>query len=306
MRKFLIRTAIFILIVISILSATLLLPVTPRASQSHFYSILLKDSLLANVDSPRMIFIGGSNISFGLNSQMIKDSLNVTPINTGISVDLGLKFMLNNTAQYVKKGDVIIAPLEYKCLTKEYSYCDMSLLRIVLDVDKKYLRLLNFQQVLTLCPAVISYSMSKLNPGAYFNVKVDHLVYHRNSFNRYGDNYAHWGMENRIIRQSVRLDDFNPQIIDRIKDFEKIVEEKGARLYLTYPSYLDASFHKSEDIIATIRAELEKNFTVLGTPERYMMPDSLMFDTSYHTNKKGADVRTARLIEDIKKLKRCE
>jgi hypothetical protein len=46
------------------------------------------------------------------------------------------------------------------------------------------------------------------------------------------------------------------------------------------------SFHKSEDIIAVIRSELEKNFKVLGTPERCRMPDSLMFDTSYHLNKK--------------------
>jgi hypothetical protein len=79
------------------------------------------------------------------------------------------------------------------------------------------------------------------------------------------------------------------------------VEEKGASLYLTYPSYLDESFYKSEDIISTVRTELEKNFKVLGTPERYMMPDSLMFDTSYHLNKKGVDIRTARLIEDIRK-----
>jgi hypothetical protein len=54
------------------------------------------------------------------------------------------------------------------------------------------------------------------------------------------------------------------------------------------------------DIIAVIRDELEKNFTVLGTPERYMMPDSLMFNSSYHPNKKGVDIRTSRLIEDIK------
>jgi hypothetical protein len=299
MKKFLKRTTLFTLIVTLVLSMGLFLPATPRASKSHFHSIILKDSLLANVDSPRMIFIGGSNISIGLNSQTIKDSLNVNPINTGISEGIGLKFMFDNAAQHVKKGDIIIAPLEYSHLVCEYNYCNGSLLRLITDVNKKYLHLLSFRQVLILLRLVPRYFVSKLDPRAYF---VDH-PYSTGSYNRYGDEYSHWNMENRAFVPCSRLDDFNPQIIEKIKDFEKIVEEKGAKLYLTYPSYLDKSFYKSEDIIATIRTELEKNFKVLGTPERYMMPDSLMFDSSYHLNKKGVDIRTARLIEDIKNAK---
>jgi hypothetical protein len=63
---------------------------------------------------------------------------------------------------------------------------------------------------------------------------------------------------------------------------------------------MEKSFRESEDIIEIIRNELEQNFAVLGYPARYMMSDSLMFDTSYHLNKTGVDIRTARLIEDIK------
>ena len=35
-----------------------------------------------------------------------------------------------------------------------------------------------------------------------------------------------------------------------------------------------------------------------------MMPDSLMFDSSYHLNKTGLDIRTARLIEDFRRINR--
>jgi hypothetical protein len=305
MKKFLIKTAMFILfstLGLLVLSLGLFLPVTPQASKSYFYSSVLKDSLLANVDSPRMIFIGGSNLSFGLNSQMIKDSLNVNPINTGINANIGLKFMFDNTLQYVKRGDIIIAPLEYSHFTSEYESCGEALLRLIMDVNKNYLRLLNFRQMRALFFSVPQYSISKLKPQAYFNRDVD-SPYSANYFNRYGDECAHWNMENRTFVPDDRLNDFSQQIIEKIKDFEKIVEEKGAKFYLAYPSYIDESFKKSEDIIATVRTELEKNFKVLGTPERYMMSDSLMFDTSYHLNKKGVDIRTARLIEDIKKAK---
>jgi hypothetical protein len=275
------------------------MPVTPVASKSYFFSSIQKDSLLANVASPRMIFIGGSNISFGLNGQMIRDSLNINPINTGINADTGLKYMLDNTAQYIKKGDVIIAPLEYEHYTRDDNYCDEPLLRIIMDVNRKNLRLLNLRQALNLLPDIPKYLISKIKPTAYLNVEVD-LPYAANSFNEYGDECAHWNMENRDFIPSVRLDDFNRQIIDRLKDFEETAKQKGARFYITYPSYMEKSFRESEDIIELIHNELEKNFAVLGYPARYMMSDSLMFDTSYHPNKTGVDIRTARLIEDIK------
>jgi hypothetical protein len=295
MKKFLMQIAIFMLLVILILSLGLFLPATSR-SKSESYFIILKDSLLANVDSPRMIFIGGSNLSYGLNSQMIKDSLNVNPINMGITTDVGLiKYIFDKTAQYLKKGDIIIAPLEYHHFTFKYNHASFSLLNIVM-VDKEYREFLHVQQMVDLLFYLPKYSVSKLDPRNYFTSK-------RRLFNQYGDDCSHWGMENRTFLPYGRLDDFNPQIIEKIKDFEKIVEGKGATFYLAYPPYLAESFYKSEDIIATICAELEKNFKVLGTPERYMMPDSLMFNTSYHLNKKGADIRTARLIEDIKTAK---
>lgn len=289
----------FTLLAALVLGAVSLLPTTPRASKSFHYSVLLKDSLLAHADAPRMIFIGGSNISFGLNSQMVKDSLSVNPINTGINARLGLKFMLDHAALHAKRGDVIVAPLEYIHFTSKYSTCGEPLLRVAMDVRLPVLSLLSFQQAVTLLPHVPRYIFSKLNPFAYFHAEVD-PPYSANSFNRYGDECAHWSMERRLFTPTGRLDDFNPKIVEHIKDFEKIMEEKGARLYLAYPSYLDKSFYQSEDIIAAIRAALEKNFKVLGTPQRYMMPDSLMFDSSYHLNKKGVDIRTARLIEDIK------
>lgn len=299
MGKFLLKLAVFTLVVAVCLVVGLFLPVTPKASRSFYYSEIYKDSLLRNVDSPRLIFIGGSNISFGLNCQMIKDSLNVNPINTGISASMGLKFMFENTAQYIRPGDVIIAPLEYSHFTRDYYHCAEALLRLVMDVDVRYARLLNFRQMFTLLPFVPAYVISKFNPTAYFRFKVD-PYYDRMSFNIYGDECLHWEMENQQFTPLDRLDAFNRQIIDRIRDFRNMVEQKGARFYITYPSYMTESFNKSKDIIADIQDELEMNFDVLGTPERYMMPDSLMFDTSYHLNKTGMEIRTVRLIEDIK------
>ncbi|HYI78239.1 MAG TPA: hypothetical protein VEW65_11525 [Chryseolinea sp.] len=39
---------------------------------------------------------------------------------------------------------------------------------------------------------------------------------------------------------------------------------------------------------------------MIGSPEPYPNPETLMFDTPYHLIKKGVDIRTELMIEDIK------
>jgi hypothetical protein len=52
-----------------------------------------------------------------------------------------------------------------------------------------------------------------------------------------------------------------------------------------------------------IHEELKKtNLIILGTPQRYSFPDSLMFNQIYHLTKEGVDKRTQYLIDDINDL----
>jgi hypothetical protein len=86
----------------------------------------------------------------------------------------------------------------------------------------------------------------------------------------------------------------------RVKQFQTEVLDKGATLFISYPSFQDISFSQSVEKIKRVEQQYAaNNFILLGTPERYMMPDSLMFDTSYHLTEEGADYRTQLLIEDI-------
>jgi hypothetical protein len=41
---------------------------------------------------------------------------------------------------------------------------------------------------------------------------------------------------------------------------------------------------------------------ILGSPERYEFPDTLIFNAVYHLTKKGLDLRTNNLIADLRKV----
>jgi hypothetical protein len=305
MKKFIIKILCFIGLLILWIILSLFLPTTPRVSKSLLFADIKKDSLLINVPSPRIIFVGGSNLSFGLNSQIVKDSLHINPINTAIHAGIGVKYMLDNTYQYVKYGDIVVLALEYYHFSIEYCSSSEELLRIVLDVNKSKIRLLNSRQIINCIPYIGKYILSKYNVFDYLYVE-ESDIYGVNSFNDYGDVYTHRDLNRRefILNPDsiVRLN-YNYAVMDEIKKFEEKLFQKGAVLYISYPAILDISFHNEKLLIDKVEDEYIKyDFTILGTPSRYMFSDSLIFNTDYHLSGKGADYRTQLLIEDLKKV----
>lgn len=304
MRKFIYKVFLFLLLIIGFTVLGLFLPTTPRASKSLLMVSVMKDSLLKNTKSPRIIFVGGSNLSFGLNSQMLKDSLKINPINTGIHAGIGLQYMIENTLRFVKKGDIIVLIPEYEHFYLDYDAGSEELLRIVFDVDISNLKLLNMWQLGNIVSLMPKYATSKLNPTEYFNV-VESDVYSVNSFNKYGDAVAHYGMKRRDFPQTQNFkNEFNNNVMEKLKKFQLDIEKKGANLIVSYPAFQDLSYANCEKKIKRVQKEFEKNnFSILGTPERYKCPDVMMFNTPSHLNKQGVDYRTKLFIEDFEKSK---
>lgn len=300
MKKFISKFFLFIMLFLMIITIGLLLPATPKSSKSLLFAQIKKDSLLKNTPVPRIIFIGGSNLSFGLDSKKIKDSLKINPVNTAIQASIGLQYMLDNTINYVKDGDIVIIAPEYSQFYGNFVYGGEELLRTVADV--KYSRL-KLNQIKNIYKSLPKLAFSKINPSEYFFVK-ESDIYSINSFNEYGDVYKHWTLEQTLIVPQKEIEeDYNPNTIKIIDDFRIEAKKKNASLYITYPSFQASSFDNNIKKIKKVENELINNgFLILGYPERYRMNDSLMFNTTYHLSYEGVDLRTKLLIEDIKNI----
>ena len=303
MKRLILKTLVFISLLILLFGLCLFLPPTPRALKSCYVAEITKDSLLANVSSPRIIFVGGSNVCFGLNSQTIKDSLMINPINTSIGQPLGIKYMLENTMEYVKKGDIIVFIPEYRSFYRDWHQGSEELFRTTVDFNKKKIRLLNFKQMNNCFPYAGKVILSKFEKYEYVDV-IESDVFSVSSFNQYGDVDAHWNLENRHDFEPFKAIDittYNPKVMTGIKLIANKLQEKGCIFLISYPCFQETSFNNKKEAIRQVEEEYHVHgFTVLGNPERYMMPDSLMFDSPYHLNKQGVDRRTKLLIEDLK------
>jgi len=301
MKKFIIKITWFFIFLGALVLTGLLLPPNP-ASRSFLYAKNKKDSLLQHVPSPRMIFVGGSNLSFGINSQMIKDSLGFNPINTGLHAKIGLIYMMQNTLPYIKSGDVVVVAPEYQQFYNTFAYGGEALLRTMGNSSWDEWKGLKKEQWVNILPFVNKYAFSVVNPTEYISPNEGDVVL----FNKYGDAYTHWGQDKtEFTPYGSTSGQFNQSVIAEIVAYQKKLADEGAFLFITYPGLHKTSFENKKKAIKEIEAALKENhFKILGNPERYKMPDSLMFNTPYHLSKKGMDYRTRFLIEDFNRMKR--
>jgi hypothetical protein len=301
LKKFTLYTSIFIALLLLPIVIGFFLPSTPRASTSLLFAQIDKDKLLTSSTSPRLILIGGSNLSFGIKSKIIKDSLNVNPINTGISASLGLIYMLKHTQPFVKQNDVVIVIPEYEQFYGELAYGKEELLRMLLDVKTDDFSDLNSTQLMNISAHIPAYSFSKFKWNEYINPELS-AIYSKNSFNEFGDAVAHYKLPSIKIKAINTIkEEFNSDVINELKLFQNDVKAKGAKLYISFPGTQQATFNILKPYVNEVEKALRKEqFSILGKPEDYVFNDSLIFNSAYHLTEKGAEKRTIQIIKNLK------
>lgn len=90
--------------------------VAPEDRDKYLLAIIDKVRLLHASGKSRIIFVGGSNTAFGINSPLIATALRRKPVNAGLHAALGLSFPLRWVQEGVRRGDVVVVMPEYELL----------------------------------------------------------------------------------------------------------------------------------------------------------------------------------------------
>src|SRR5262245_52969609 len=84
-----------------------------RRSDEYLAVTVDKEQRLRSADGPRIVFVGGSNLAFGLRSERVRRALRRNPVNMGLYANFGLPFMFREAQAGLRKGDVVVLSLEY-------------------------------------------------------------------------------------------------------------------------------------------------------------------------------------------------
>ncbi|WP_375559328.1 hypothetical protein ACE193_16525 [Bernardetia sp. OM2101] len=311
MIKFLLKNLLFsIPFIILFISGLFFLPTTLE-SNNMLYASKAKRERLKSITSPKIVFIGGSSIAFGLDSKIIEEQLGYPVVNMGLHAEIGLHYMVLETLPYLKKGDIVIIAAEYEQFDNQTFYGGEVLPPLLFDIHNDY-ETLDLTSTIRLFPDIANYNLKKVRgflsynqPNQKTSVNLDKpTVYAKKSFNKYGDMTAHWNLESPKQEISNAKHNNNKKISNNVitflLDFKQKMDIKGVKTLFVPPPYKKTLFNKETEYITNIDARLKKEgLGYITTPSKYTFPDSLFFDTSYHLNKKGVDKRTKYLIEDI-------
>ena len=304
MQSFLLNLGRFFLFSLTIVFFVICLPATPKSSNSLLFSSKKKEVLLRKIDSPRIVFIGGSNLSFGIASKLFKDSLRLNPINLGIHASLGLKFMMSQYLNYAKKGDIVILVPEYQQYLGDFSdgTDGEELARMVFDVDFCNFFILNTNQrinIFTKLPIILK---SRFSLNEYLGYEFD-FIYSKYVFNEFGDIDTKYLTHKKHFNpdESFNNSYINHNLIDGITYFNNFLKKQGIHFFISFPGYQEVSFNRSQKKIVQIHSILKKNkLDIVGTPEMFRMQDTFMLNSPYHLNKHGVERRTNLLINALK------
>ncbi len=299
MRLFIKKVCIALLIFIIFAIVSLMGMIWVRGQWNEIVLVnVQKRKQVESLAERKLVFVGGSNLSYGLDSEIVHDSLHLTVYNMGLHAGIGLNYMLHEAGSYMKPGDILVLIPEYNQFTRFYGSSALAdLLVQARRWDDLYLYKDWGSYPSYLCARVFVPFLLKRGVSGE-----DQFADNPNGFNAFGDyvlhldqprrEYPRLAMEKRPVAEEIK------QIVDQINS----IQAKGIQVILLPPPYAETSFLLSKEYIDIIRLELDKNrLPFITAPERYCMNDSLFWNSAYHLGAKGRKIRTERVIEDLRK-----
>jgi hypothetical protein len=279
----------------------------------YFAGSLLQLELIKNTPGPRIILVGGSNVSFGLDAEMMEQALDVPVINDGLHAGLGI-VPLRELQKYLRAGDVVIISLEYSMFSSEsIMEGDLAFLSdwIEYSLDRIWFLSNPWKQAPSLFATMLQRKVNRKVNTYLFGGSLDEerSVFIGTKYNANGDFIGHLH-EASMARRKVPSGPYpvwemQEEIFVFLEQFHQMAREKGAEVYFEPPASRKTNCKNTGEAAMASFFETFENrssIPVLTPLEELCLPDKYFFDTAYHLNAEGRLLRTERLIENWMQL----
>jgi len=284
---------------------------TKKRVFDYDYDSIMADKYmkLKYTEGKRIILVGGSNLTFGINSVMLKERFSdYEIINFSGSYHNGVVTLFELLKANIHEGDVVIFCPEYyntmygetepdKITNWQYIESNYGILKDI-DIRNTPVLLSNYVPYLT--------RKTSLLPG---KLKNSDSVYIRSGINSYGDLTV---FRKNKVGEKLLIPDVSiitDAGMNRYNSIFKELSDKGATCLFTFPS-----IHGNEDskeyvktntqvFMETLRAKIDSDYcTILSDCAGFSFASGLFYDSQYHLTLEGAKARTEVLIRNLEEF----
>jgi len=276
-----------------------------------------RESIAMEIDRPKMVFSGGSATFIGVRTRDIQNAFGIPTLNLATHAKLGIDYILYRAKRVLRRGDIMILPLEYDHFAFNGDRSQTKYLYTI-TYDRQFFDQLPIKEKLSylyttpvtdLVVSVLTSVISSQEIRVYSHDFIERQI------NANGD--ATFNVGTRM--QSGSIDTRQPSIrfqkgdlvetlgLKILKDFGRWCKLNGISFYITYANSLYFRDYESTEYQNYFRNLhnyfVENDLGIIGTPYDFFFEDrSLFYDTQYHLNQEGTTLRTRRLIQMMRDL----
>jgi hypothetical protein len=262
---------------------------------------------LSNTSNPRIILVGGSNLAYGVDSKRLAEALNCDVVNMGLHANLGMDFMLDSISQKLKPGDVVVASIEYELFSDTHRP-DGMLLATVVGMKPELVGVLTLNNYKDIAEGIVNSLQNRAR--ALLCMEKQTSAPQRTGFNKYGDYVAHHGSrrDDKTKLHGNVFCEFSTGIGKRYRKLQLFADQcksNGVAFHVTSPPTAECHMVLNQRGFKNVDESLRRNSpstTPINLLSESTLPDGLFFDTVYHLNDAGAELRTTRLISDLQRV----
>ncbi len=285
-----------------------------------YHRYWLKNYFAGQIQKPKILIMGGSASGMGIDSTKIAEETGMPTVNLAIHAGMPYQYYTELVERFVKPGDVVVLPLEFKRYSLGLDFSLDLVLQLYFSVDPALQKGLSLSDLFHLyagygCRWLFEVvKMLSAKRKRYYKEdavaewqKAQSLPmnkafgYHAKYVNECGD----W-ITPKDLRWPIRVYHFVYPIVS--KDFVEFYQEMtekihrhGGRFCLTYTNIV--FFPMIAERFTRLRAELHaKGIEIQGNPGDFYVPEEYYFDTYYHLNEKGVDFFSRALAKTVKEF----
>lgn len=272
---------------------------------SHFYTASLIDKVdrLCSITDPKIILVGNSNVSFGMDSALLEEAMGMPVVDLGLHGGLGNAFHEDIAKLNIRQGDiVVVSHIDY---SDDDKLDDPELTWITVEKNPQLLQILRPKDWIPMLRAYPNYAYNCfIRWLRNWNTVPEGTYYIREGVNEYGDFVMRTGEESASYQfhaGDLTVPQVGDACIARMNNLNEYIRDKGAQMVVSFAPIADGEFTPDREGYHAFAEELESRLDcpVISDIDSYFFPYDCFFDTIYHLNAKGARLRTEQLIRDL-------
>lgn len=281
--------------------------VLPQYEQGYNASLIDKVNRLESIDEPKIVLLGHSNLTFGMNSELIEEAMGMPVVNMGLHGGNGNAFHEEMAKYNITPGDI------YVLCHSDYNDDNLILepMNAWTSIETHFhlWKILRTDDIAIMVKSFPAYLMKSLKLYSAGTGNQDpNTIYARDAFNEYGDVAVLRKESQYTFEGEVGVPGIGNISIERINELNEYLTERGASLVIAgYPIGNGRLTVDASEFIRFQEQLGEKlDCPVISNYVDYMFDYKYFFDTDMHLISEGAELRTIQLISDLKRWQETE